>query len=247
MGGCGRRIRWSTARVELGKLTALRHLQRLRTGYAPSQRRVTAVSALVGAWDAVDAVQSRNLLAHLRRAAEQTQGHLPVELAYLPKQLPEPPAPADLLLTNGAYIGALAAHMEHHGNRALIDEHAQAVAVCAETLLQLRWQAPDVVGTPAGAAALKHTLHLAVQLAHWAGDATNVARWESEVKHLAGRASPPPTSSTGSLLEGWQERSGWQTDDDQPWGFADPWDGIRLAGDAVWLGCGLHFRVKIAG
>ena len=98
--------------VEVGRLAAIRHVQRLRTGLAPTDRTVTRIPALVDAWDGLDPVQSRNLLAHLRRVAEATEGRLPEQLPFEPKQ-PAPDPGREILGTNAAYLRALRSHLAH--------------------------------------------------------------------------------------------------------------------------------------
>ena len=66
--------------VHEGKLEAIRRVQRLRSGWSPSDAQVASINALVNAWDAIDPAVSRNLLAHLRRLADDYAGSLPATL-----------------------------------------------------------------------------------------------------------------------------------------------------------------------
>ena len=63
--------------VHEGKLEAIRRVQRLRSGWSPSDAQVASINGLVNAWDAIDPAVSRNLLAHLRRLADDYAGNLP--------------------------------------------------------------------------------------------------------------------------------------------------------------------------
>jgi hypothetical protein len=225
--------------VQTGRLAAARHLARLRTGIAPSTRRVEDAPALVKSLDAFDLVQSRNLLAHLRRVAERSNGKLPELLPLHPKEAPADPGPA-IVQTNGAYLAALHDHLQRHPDAELLAEHYIAVQACAEALVQLHWQhaspvAPVLVSTGAG---LRHALALATL--H--NDSANVARWESEVSNLE-RQTGALDAEMGSLVQDdWQTRTGWMLCADRPWTFADPYLGIAFAGDAIWCACALQWQ-----
>ena len=92
-------------------------------------RQVASVAALVDAWDAIDPAMSRNLLAHVRRLAEEFGGSLP---AALP---PLPPTAATLTQTvaGGWYL--------RRHQRALVTE-GDAVFGCATVTAPTlrRWQ-----------------------------------------------------------------------------------------------------------
>ena len=228
--------------VETGKLAAIRHMQRLRTGFVPSDRRVERIPALVAAWDAIDPVQSRNLLAHLRRVAEETAGRLPEVLPVHPKEAPVLPASSALLHTNGAYLRALSDHLLHQGDAELLAAHLPAVQRCTEALVQLRWREPALLANSDAVQGVITLLRRAEELAAAAGDEVDVVRWESERRDLAQRfgaaeAVPPAAGFSG---EGWAAACGWHPQEDRPWAFADAWQGMALAGDVVWRGMGVR-------
>ncbi|HHY55124.1 MAG TPA: hypothetical protein GYA08_06775 [Chloroflexi bacterium] len=230
--------------VEHARLEAIRHLQRHRTGTAPSDRRVEHIPTLVAAWDVLDPVQSRNLLAHLWRVAEATEGQLPAILPALPN-LAVAGRPEDLLLTNGAYIQALAAHVQRHRTPAqFMHEHMNGVRLCADALIRLRAEEPERFSLPAQRQALAAHLRTAAHLAAHAGDEVNAARWESEWRYLAGLdgAALPGSSMHGFELSRWREASSWRNSPDRPPGFSNPWEGIALVGAAIWHGVGLCDR-----
>jgi len=221
--------------VEHARLAAIRHTQRLRTGTAPSDRRVERVPALVDVWDSLDPVQSRNLLAHLRRVAEATEGRLPAVLPAFPGAI-EGGDDDDLLGSNLLYLRTLLAHISRHRAGAeLLAEHLPAVRACADALVHLRATQPARLADGAVATQLAQAMVDAARLAVCAGDAVNAARWESEAVYLAAVLAP----STPFDLLRWERASGWQAGSEQPHCFADPWQGMRLAGAAVWQGVGL--------
>jgi hypothetical protein len=227
--------------VEQARLEAIRHLQRHRSGTAPSDRRVAHIPPLVDAWDALDPVQSRNLLAHLRRAAERTEGWLP---QVLPALLNETATgkPEHLLATNGAYICSLAAHAgRHRTTQEFLNEHMPAIRLCCEMLVRLRVVRSELFDDAARRNALAHCLALATTLAARAGDDVNAARWESEWRYLEdqGAATAATDGRAKFDMQRWSEATGWRTGVDRPHHFDDPWGGIQLAAAVVWQGIGL--------
>lgn len=223
------------AAVDAARLVALRGVQHLRTGWAPSSRRTQDVPAFVHAWDAIDPIVSRNLLAHLRRAAEQGEGRLPERLPLHPKTPARPAPPQEWTAGAAGYLAALRSHYAHHGDAAWLAEHSAALAACSEALLRLRWEAPDAADTTASvrAAALADAAALAEAL----GDAVNAERWRSELAHL----SAAPAAAAAVALPGWAERYGWHAGSSgRLWRFDDDLAAARLAGDAVFQGCGLR-------
>ena len=120
--------------VQHGKLLALRSLQRLRSGYAPTDRQLAHLPTLVAALDATDPILSRNLLAHARRVAERSAGRLPIHLPVYTQVAPVDPGD-QLAATNGAYLLALRQHLAHHPNADLLAEHDAALQACVTALL----------------------------------------------------------------------------------------------------------------
>ncbi len=223
--------------VEHARLEAIRHTQRLRTGTAPSDRRVERVPALVDVWDSLDPVQSRNLLAHLRRVAETTEGRLPAVLPAFPNMPPGDETDA-LLAGNSRYLRSLLAHVSRHRTTdELLGEHLPAVRACADALIHLRATRPDLLADAAFAARLARSMADAAALAQRAGDTVDAARWESEAAYLGqGQTLVQPPAFD---LARWEAASGWQPGGDLPHRFADVWQGMRLAGAVVWQGVGL--------
>jgi hypothetical protein len=220
-------------------MAAARSVQRLRSGFAPTDRDVRHLPALVGSLDVFDLTQSRNLLAHARRVAERSGGRLPVVLPSRNHDDLSDPGPA-LIQTNTAYLVALHEHLNRHFDAELLQEHYAAVSACTEVLIQHRWQA-SVQDNGLALAALGSVLRRALGLAMLHQDSVNTVRWESEAcemerqaEALGFQAEPESFSPVERLAQ-----SGWQTPNDQAWHFRDPWQGIDLAGQAVWQGCGL--------
>jgi hypothetical protein len=190
----------------------------------------------------VDVVQSRNLLAHLRRVAERSEGKLPARLPVRPKDELDGSG-AGLAAANTAYLAALQEHLQHHLNSDLLAEHYPAVSACAETLVQLRLHAQSQADATAFAVC-GAGLRRAVILATLHKDGVNAVRWESEaceLERLAEEGGAPVPPAPLQLAQ-WSAQSGWQMDAARPWGFADPLQGAVLAGTAVWSGCGIQRR-----
>lgn len=229
--------------VEQARLEAVRHLQRLRTGMAPSDRCTVHVPPLVDVWDALDPVQSRNLLAHLRRTAEATEGRLPALLPAIPGE-PLDLSPESLLSANWAYLRSLAAHHRRHRlTPELLQEHRPAVQLCTDALILLSAQRPDWVEGDLQMAMLMQILANAVELAAASGDEVNVARWESELHDLTRRTRTGTHETLSRFdLEHWRSAAGWRQSVDRPNHFADPWQGMQLAAAAIWEGVGLADR-----
>jgi hypothetical protein len=209
--------------VQLGKLTAARHLQRVRTGFAATTGDTVHTAALVTCTDSYDIILSRNLLAHLRRVAEATLGRLPVTLPSHPKTAAIDPGGA-LAATNGAYLAALIQHLQHHFDWSLLDEHYQAVGLCAA---QLQRVAQEQRREPRPE--LRQALRAAAQLAQWQGDQANAAEWQT---HAADPAEPATLPAVPPI----------QHQAVKPRCFADPWTGITWAGAVLWQGCGLCWQ-----
>ena len=225
--------------VDAARLVATRGVQRLRTGWAPTMRRTALVGPLVWAWDAIDPVISRNLLAHLRRAAEQSDGRLPAMLTLHPKALMTAAKEEELAACNAVYLASLHHHFLHHGDVAWLAEHGPALTLCAETLVRLRWQAPVVAAQPATQQVLRQGLEYAAFLAAHLGDVVNAERWRGEVAERANFVDLPVTAEF--LVNGWEARYGWRPGSaEQLWHFDDEVGAARLAGDALWRGCGIH-------
>jgi hypothetical protein len=215
-----------TRAVHAGKLEAVRRVQRRRSGWSPTDGEVSSIPALVKAWDATDPAVSRNLLAHLRRLAEEFGGKLPAVLPTANKEGDGVTAGAGangldavaVLRSNGAYLQSLAAHLQHHGDGELLAAHLPAVRLCAEAVLQLWLQSRGGSATWDMAAAV-YALQTAKALAQSAGSEVDAARWEGEAAYLQqvgplpGAATPPPPAA---------------------WLAA-----VAMAGAAVWDRCGI--------
>ncbi len=220
--------------VQAGKLAAMRHIQRLRTGFTASDRRPVRTPGLVDCTDTFDVILSRNLLAHLRRVAEATSGRLPIALAMYSKELPVDPGDA-FVANNHAYLRALCRHLQRHFDAELLTAHYQAVGLCAEQVLR---QQGRVGGTANEVVLINQTLDYASQLATKQQDEANAERW-------ANRSAPPnryaenqAEAQTTSPLQG-QLLANWQPTAERPHHFVEPWQGIAEAGAALWQGCGI--------
>lgn len=241
--------------VQAGRLATVRHVQRLRTGLLPWGRKPAVLPDLVKSLDTYDPTQSRNVLAAVRRVAERSQGHLPLELPVHPKAELKDPGPM-VVHTNGIYLRTLWQHLQRRPDPELAAQHREAVTLCAEALVQLR------LGNPAGdpprppaldsetlawaGSGLRHAVNLATILR----DSANAMRWESEAceyERLAEEAGGARLVHSDRLhnLEWpgeWRAATGWELNSDSPWQFPDPVAGIALAGEAIWRGCGLQWR-----
>lgn len=226
--------------VQEGKLLCLRHIQRMRTGVAPTSRRTTDVPDVVGCLDVFDITMSRNLLAHMRRVAEKAEGRIPTDFPVHPKD-PLADPDADVVQTNAAYLDALLQHLQRHADAELLEKHMPAVILCADALVRLRWerQEPPESGEPS--AVVARALATAAALAALAGDDANAARWESEAQEYragAEAAEPDRRRDPSDLLAA----SSWHCPQDEPCEFSAPEDGIRLAGEAIWSLTGLKWH-----
>jgi hypothetical protein len=228
--------------VQNGRLNTLRHVQRLRSGFAPSDRAIEHLPALVKSLDACDLVLSRNLLAHVRRVAERSEGKLPPHLPVRAKDELEAPGPR-LAWSISAYLLALMDHLRRHPNPELLAEHYPAVQTCAETLVYVRIEAQNRVDAMTFATA-GGGLRYAVSLATQQRDSADAVRWESEACELERIAEQAGYKAQTNAItaQNWKETTGWQLHEDRPWGFDDPWKGIVLAGEAVWSSCGIQRR-----
>jgi hypothetical protein len=230
--------------VHTARLTAVRQVQRLRTGWAPSSRRLDEFPALVSAWDTLDPVVSHNLLATLRRLAGEYEGRLPATVPVLPRQrAAEEAAPESILDPNHCYVATVHAHWRHRGDGTLVVKHWEALRQCVEAVLQLQWRSRQGLTTEQ-VRVLAATLAQAAELAIVAGDAIDSARWQSEVEHLAPRAGAAPGMTSAGVpgAGDWVQRYGWNAATDRPFHFQTPAGAIALASEAVWIGCGLQWQ-----
>ena len=232
--------------VQTGRLSALRHVQKLRSGLAPSDRAIAHLPVLVKALDACDLILSRNLLAHARRVAERSEGKMPSHLPIRPKDELEAPGP-ELAWSISAYLLALIDHLRRHPNPELLGEHYAAVQLCAEVLVRVRIEAQNQVDAKTFSAA-GGGLRYAVVLATQHRNSADAVRWESEACELeriaeeAGHTSPDNMAATAITVQNWKDTAGWHFYEDRPWGFDDVWRGLTLAGEAVWAACGIQRR-----
>lgn len=226
--------------VQAGKAAALKQTTLLRTGVAPATRRVQDAALLVDFYDSHDATQSRNLLAHMRRLAERSDGRFPEQFPTTARG--RAPAPGRAVAANAAaYLGALHRHLERHPNAALLEEHAAAVTLVANALIAARH---DLLRspTPIEEAALLHALRAAATLAALRGDQTNQARWQSEVAEYRRRGVQEPEPGLPPTTAIWLDACTWTTAANAPWHFANPWLGVELAARLPWQASGIALR-----
>ncbi len=226
--------------VQSAKMAAVRQIQRIRTGFVATDRRVEQSAALVDLTDLHDRVLSRNLLAHLRRVAEATTGQLPVTLPARPREPAAAPG-ATLIANNTAYLAALRRHLSHHFEAKLLADHYDAVGLCVEQILRQLMAGENGSQADCDLAALWADIE---QLTQWQADEENRGRWQQAF------ASHLPTAGVDGA--GTQTTdSDWLTPPDAatlrcppgaPWSFGDPWAAIRWAGATVWRGCGLQWQ-----
>jgi hypothetical protein len=229
--------------LQSGRLATLRHVQKVRSGFIPSDRSIEHLPALVKSLDAYDPVLSRNLLAHVRRVAERSEGKLPALLPIRPKEELEAPG-ARLPWNISAYLLALMDHLRRHPNPDLLAEHYAAVQACAEMLVQVRLEAQNRVDAKSFAAA-GGGLRYAVSLATQQRNSADAVRWESEaceLERIADEAGIKAGANAALTIHNWREVAGWHLHEDRPWGYDDEWQGIALAGEAVWAACGIQRR-----
>jgi hypothetical protein len=210
---------------------------------APSDRAIQHLPALVKSLDSCDLVLSRNLLAHARRVAERSEGKMPPHFPVRAKD--ELEAPGSQLAENiSTYLLALMDHLRRHPNPELLTEHYAAVQACAEVLINVRIDAQNRVDAKTFAAA-GGGLRYAVVLATLQANSADAVRWESEaceLERIAEEAGHTPPADPVPTVQNWKEVAGWHLHEDRPWGFDDPWQGIALAGEAVWSSCGIQRR-----
>ncbi len=224
--------------VQSGRIETVRHVQRLRTGLAGADRLIERTPALVASSDTFDIVQSRNLLAHLRRVADRSEGNLPRALPLRVKDAIPPADAAMLLKTNGAYLIALAAHLQRHFDTKVLEQHYASVCAIADRLILTQAGTTGAQRSPMQEAALVRALVAAQALARLYGDEVNFTRWQSEVAALLGTPAAAPREQE----EPFQLPPAWEMRDNGVWGFADPWQGIEFAGTVVWNDIGLRLR-----
>ncbi len=103
--------------IQAGRIDCLRHIQRMRTGLAPSSRQVLDFPQVIACCDAMDITLSRNLLAHLQRLAKRGDGRLPVSTPIHPKHTLEIDD-REFIEANNQYVHALHRHQQYclYGN-----------------------------------------------------------------------------------------------------------------------------------
>lgn len=222
--------------LQAGRLAALRHIQRLRTGFAASDHCAIRTPGLLDCTDAFDVTLSRNLLAHLRRVAEATAGKLPIQLPIHSKE--ELVDPGETVVANNhAYLCALYRHLQRHFDPELLAAHYQAVGLCTEQLIRQRAEMTATENNQVIALsnqAIAYARWLAEQQHDWA----NAARWAVTTPD---HNSPTDDQLTLAVLVA-KVLANWQPGTERPHAFADLWQGIALTGAAPWQGCGMRWQ-----
>lgn len=221
--------------VQTGKIQAVQHLRRLRTGLAPVDRQVCRVPELVDSLDTCLPELSQALLAHLQKVAQKNEGTLPQTLPLLPKEAAALPGTA-LAATNSAYLQAMVHHLRHGADTKFLERHYPVLEACAEALVKARWQAlaqADAGDDDRRQAAMG--LRQAAALARHQGDSANQARWESEADEYL-RLAGGPGAAAGS--QAWQPTTALAN---LPTLLERESEALRsLAADAIWKGCGVE-------
>ncbi len=231
--------------VQEGRLATLRWTQRLRTGLSVTDRDVSHMGLLIDSLDAVELVQSRNLLANLRRLAEKGDGALPPVAPLRRKdRLVDP---GDLLpALNAVYLRSLHDLLERRFDAELLQQHFPTVQACAERIVRERIRRfltePEFADVnwlvDAGDA-----LIVAARLANRVGDDADQARWESEaaeylrLANSLGASVSPKTAQKDRLAP---DEDTMDEDIMTEDAIGEPWSSIVLAGQAVWTGCGVR-------
>lgn len=241
--------------IQASKLAAARRVQRVRAGFAATDRLVEHNGALVDLTDTYDVTLSRNLLAPLRRLAEATMGRLPLLLPLRPRDATVDPGSA-LLTTVCAYLSALQRHLSRHFDAKLLADHYNAVGLCVEQAL--RQVADDAdTGISDNLAIYQRLQQSATTLATWHGVAENAQRWQAAFAPYVDQATTDDgdqateqaarreTTSASATEDRWWKAPAAATltrPTDAPWHLADPWIGISWAGRVLWRGCGIGWR-----
>lgn len=243
-------------KVNAARRRALQHLVRWKPGVAPADRAIIPSARFVVLLDSVDPVLSRNLLAHLRRLAERTEGRLPT-LFPVGAETPPPPTAAELTYTNYAYLKALHEHLQRHPNPELIDEHYAAISLCAEALIRSRPQLQQDASEQ-DLRTLEDALRRSLRLATLKRDGVNAVRWESEAceyKRVADELKESQTAHTGELTHKTTDLPAtgtlttdtlttdhWHAPGNAPAHWSDPWAAIAFADETLWNGLGYTFE-----
>lgn len=246
--------------VNSARQRAVQHLVRWKPGFAPADRTIAPLPHLVALYDSIDPVMSRNLLAHLRRLAERTEGRLP---RLFPAKGEEPATftPVEMAHANYAYLKALHEHLQRHPNPVLIEEHYAAITACAETLIRSRSQLQQNASA-SDLRILEDALRQSLRLATLKRDAVNAVRWESEAceyKRVADEmadSSPRPSPEereedaaqiggpiadslvTDSLVTDGLTTDHWLISENAPAHWRDPWAAAAFAAETLWQGLG---------
>jgi hypothetical protein len=227
--------------ARFSKVATVQQIKRLRTGWAPGDRRTATIPDLIDSLDTFDVVRSQELLRRLSTLAQETQGRLP---ALFPSQLDEPATEPGLKLaeTNGAFLDALSRHIGHHSAKQLTDEFYEAARMCAEVLVKARWQefqnADQTIFRQAS-----NGLQAATRLAEAIGDNANVARWESEAAEYSRLATSNPTDILSSSANSPERRLEAAIEEATVQGqLGQASADITANGLAVWQGIGVQWQ-----
>ena len=190
--------------VQQAKIGAVQKLARFRSGFAPADRSIESVPALVDLFDTFAPVQSRAMLDTLRRVAERTGGALPRQLPVLPR------GPVDVLdddtpFAAAAYLGTLHTHLQRLPDQEWLSTHQQTLTATANELMAF-CDSPSDPTTSGGLTrhardAACRALTAASALARQLNQTEDAARWAgaAAVTGNGGNASPsgqPATAET---------------------------------------------------
>lgn len=198
--------------VQQAKIDAVQKLARFRSGYAPADRSISSVPALVNQFDTFWPQQSRALLDTLRRVAERTDGALPRLLPVLPRG-PVDVSQDDIPFAAATYLETLHAHIQRLPDPEWLATHQQTVTSVANEITALAQEIPGRTTPDAppddpvaqSRNALRRGLAAASSLAGKLSQNDDAARWKDaadRIGGIVGQSSPgQPDPSEASI---WQ-------------------------------------------
>jgi hypothetical protein len=167
--------------VQQAKIGAVQRLARFRSGYAPADRTIESVPALVDLFDTFAPARSRAMLDTLRRVAERTGGALPRQLPVLPRG-PVDVSQDGIPFAAAAYLETLHTHLERLPDLEWLATHETALTTAARELSAFSSQALKSSSAPesstaSAANAARRALTAASALARKLNQTEDAAAW----------------------------------------------------------------------